>query len=242
MQGREDSWRNRRRSLYTGTVGHRPSAAALIQLSIAALVVVSCLIAPARASEPPTTGLYIHVGPGALLFSPSAKVKTEGVVIPGATINLRNEVTGIVEFGYQRGSFGVSLAVGGPPLATIHGADALAPLGALGRIRYGMSVLAAQYHFGTIGRFRPYVGAGPVLLLVFSSQDVAVRNLKVRNNVGAAVQAGAEFDLDQRWSLFFDVKKAYLRTNGQANLGPVPLAAKIRLDPTAISGGVSYRF
>jgi len=197
---------------------------------------------PARAEEPPTTGLYIHVGPGALLFSPSAKIRATEVTIPGATVNLRNEVTGIVEFGYQRGSIGVSLAVGGPPLTTVRGADTLAPLGALGRIRYGISVLAAQYHFDAIGRLHPYVGAGPSLLLVFSNQDLAVQNLKVRDNVGVAVQAGAEFDLDQRWSLFVDVKKAYLRTSAQASLGPAPLAAKIRLDPMAISGGVSYRF
>ncbi|MGI4811357.1 MAG: OmpW family outer membrane protein [Janthinobacterium lividum] len=58
----------------------------------------------------------------------------------------------------------------------------------------------------------------------------------------SAILSGAEFDLDQRWSLFLDVKKAYLRTSAQAKLGPAPLAAKIRLDPTAISGGISYRF
>ena len=53
--------------------------------------------------EMPTTGLYVHVGPAALLFSPSAKVRTEGITIPGATVNIRNEETDIVELGYQRG-------------------------------------------------------------------------------------------------------------------------------------------
>lgn len=242
MRGREDRRRDRKTSPRTGAAGRRQCAAALLHRLIAVLAIGACLSASARAEAPPTTGLYVHVGPGALLFSPSAKVRTEGVTIPGATVAIRNEVTGMVELGYQLGSFGVSLAVGGPPLATIRGADTLAPLGALGRIRYGMSVLAAQYHFGAIGRFHPYVGAGPVLLLVFSNQDLAVQNLKVRDNVGAALQAGADFDLDQRWSLFLDVKKAYLRTSAQAKLGPVPLAAKIRLDPMAISGGISYHF
>lgn len=39
----------------------------------------------------------------------------------------------------------MSLAVGGPPLTTVRGSDTLAPLGALGRIRYGISVLALRH-------------------------------------------------------------------------------------------------
>ena len=62
-------------------------------------------------------------------------------------------------------------------------------------------MLAAQYHFTQFGRFQPYVGAGQVFLLIFKNEDGAVRNLDVRNHSGFAVELGAQYQLDSRWSL-----------------------------------------
>jgi outer membrane protein len=185
---------------------------------------------------------YLHFGPGALVFDAGATVKSSGVVIPGATVHIDPNVTLITELGYRWSRVGVSLTGGYPPLATVNGAGSLSSLGSLGRIRYGPTVLSLQYHLPNIGRLDPYIGAGPVFLLIFKNEDDAVRHLNVRDSTGAAVQLGAEFRLAPAWSLVIDVKKASLKTTATAVLDGAPISANIRLDPTVITGGFSYRF
>jgi outer membrane protein len=60
--------------------------------------------------------------------------------------------------------------------------------------------------------------------------------------LGVAFQAGADIMIDQHWGVFVDAKKAILRTNATGFLGPLPVRADVRLDPTVLSGGVTYRF
>lgn len=187
-------------------------------------------------------GFYAHVGPGALLFKASAVVREQGAVIPGGTIDIDPNVTLITEIGYRRERIGVSLTGGYPPLATVDGAGLLTPLGALGRIRYGPTVLTVHYTFWELGRLQSYVGAGPVFLLVFKNQDGAIRHLDVHDSVGGALQLGAELGLTDRCSAFLDVKKAILRTAATAQLGGAPIKADIHLDPLVLTLGASFRF
>lgn len=187
-------------------------------------------------------GPYIHAGPGALVFDASAQVASAGAVIPGASVQIPRNTTLVTELGYRWRNFGVSLTGGAPPLATVNGAGALEPLGALGQIRYGPTVLTLHYHFNAQGRLQPYVGGGPVLLLIFRNRDGAVTRLRVDNHWGAAVQAGVEYRLDSRLALYADVKKATLKTNATALLEGAPIKARIRLDPAVISAGLSLRF
>ena len=185
---------------------------------------------------------YLHIGPGALVFDAAATVRSGNVVIPGATVHIDPNVTLITEVGYRWRSFGVSLTGGYPPLATVNGAGSLTSLGSLGRIRYGPTVLSVQYYLPHIGRLEPYFGAGPVFLLIFKNEDDAVRHLEVHNSTGAALQLGAEYKLSPAWSLVIDVKKASLKTTASAVLDGAPISADIRLDPTVIAGGFSFRF
>jgi outer membrane protein len=106
-------------------------------------------------------GFFLDVGPGALVFDASATIRAGGAVLPGATVKIDPNGTLITEFGYRWNNASVSLTGGIPPVATVNGAGSIAGLGELGRIRYGPVVLAAQYHFTQLGRFQPYVGAGP---------------------------------------------------------------------------------
>ncbi len=185
---------------------------------------------------------YLHFGPGALLFDASATVKSSGAVIPGATVHIDPNDTLITELGYRWRNFGLSLTGGYPPLATVNGSGSLTSLGSLGRIRYGPTVLSVQYRLPQIGQLEPYIGAGPVFLLIFKNQDGAVRHLDVHDSTGAALQLGADYRLGPTWSLFIDVKKALLKTTATAVLDSVPISADIRLNPTVIAGGFSYRF
>ncbi|MGI4876568.1 MAG: OmpW/AlkL family protein, partial [Janthinobacterium lividum] len=134
-------------------------------------------------------------------------------------------VTVVTELGYRRGDFGVSLTGGLPPRATVEGAGSLASLGTLGRIRYGPMVLTAHYHYPSRGRFQPYVGAGPVLLLIFKNRDGAVTGLDVKDHWGFCLQLGAELEVTRRWSIFIDSKKAALKADATALLQGTPIQA-----------------
>ncbi len=144
-------------------------------------------------------------------------------------------VTVITEVGYRWRQFGISLTGGYPPLANVTGAGSLASLGSLGQIRYGPVVTTVQYHFSGLGWIKPYVGMGPVFLLIFRNKDGSVQNLRVRQSVGAAVQFGAEFEVSRSWGLFLDAKRALLKTDATALLGQ---ATHQRAYPARSHGGL----
>jgi outer membrane protein len=185
---------------------------------------------------------YLRLGPGALVFDTAATVKSNGVEIPGATVHIDPDVTLITELGYRWQRVDISLTGGYPPTATVDGAGTLSSLGSLGRIRYGPIVLSVQYELPNVGRLHPYIGVGPTFLLIFKNEDDAVRHLDVHNSTGVALQLGAAYQLSPAWSLAIGVKKASLKTTATAVLDGQPIDADIRLDPTVIAGGLSFRF
>lgn len=225
----------------------RPAARSLSCRASGRLSALAGLLAasPAAAGEAASEtedGFYLHIGPGALLFDADARVASGGVAISGATVTIDPNLTAVTEIGYRRGTIGVSLTGGIPPLASVKGAGTLASYGTLGKIRYGPTVLTVHYHFPVSGRLRPYVGGGGVFLLIFDNQDAAVRKLRTDNHWGAAVQAGAEYRVSRRLSLYVDAKKALLRTHATGVLGGAPIEARIKLDPVVVTGGLSIRF
>ncbi|WP_206240067.1 OmpW/AlkL family protein [Novosphingobium terrae] len=191
---------------------------------------------------PNPDGLRIHAGPGVLFFDTKAAIRIEGVLASAASISIDPDPTLIIEIGYRRRHLGVSITGGVPPQATVAGAGILNPLGALGGIRYGPAVLTAQFYPKLSGRLQPYAGVGPVFLFIFKNHDAALDGLNVRNTIGAALQLGADYRLTLRWSLFVDAKRALLRTDATASLAGAPIQAHIRLDPTVLTTGLSYRF
>jgi outer membrane protein len=100
----------------------------------------------------------------------------------------------------------------------------------------------AEAKFVDLGRFQPYLGAGPAFMYVFDDNDGLMNRLKVKEAVGFAFQAGADFMIDQHWGLFVDAKKAILRTHATGFLGVLPVKADVKLDPLVLSGGLTYRF
>ena len=109
--------------------------------------------------------------------------------------------------------------------------------GPLGTFKHLPPTLLAQYHFTDFNGFKPYVGAG-INYTKISSVQLDGPTLD-NHSWGAAFQVGVDIPLDKKWSLNFDVKKIYIKTNvysGGTNLGT------LQLDPVAASVGVGYRF
>jgi outer membrane protein len=189
-------------------------------------------------------GFYLRGGVGGIILDESADFNVGGAPFPNASLSIDPQVTAIVELGYFFSpNFAVSFTGGFPPTIDIIGTGNAAPLGRLGTTTYGPSTLTAHYHFDGFGAFQPYIGGGLSFLVVFDSKDGALTNFKVENSVGLALQAGADYMINENWGLFVDVKKGFLRTDSSGLIGgAVPATAKVKLDPWVISTGITYRF
>lgn len=189
------------------------------------------------------SGWFVHAGPAGLVLNESAKISLGGARVPGASISIDPQLTAAVEFGYFfNPNFAVSFTGGFPPTVDVLGRGTVAGLGKLGTATYGPATLTAHYHFTGFGNIQPYIGAGPTFMYVFNTKDGALSDLKLANAVGFAVQAGVNVMIDRNWGVFFDVKKAYLRSTTTGTLGGIPAKGKVVLDPLVIHTGVTYKF
>ncbi|MBP2227769.1 outer membrane protein [Azospirillum agricola] len=120
-----------------------------------------------------------------------------------------------------------------------------------GKVSLLPPTLTVQYHFLPKERISPYVGAGLNYTLFYNkkaansvnSAGLAVIDTDYENRFGWALQAGVDVAIAGNWSLNFDVKKIFLKTDWKAktNLG-VDVNSKVTIDPWLIGIGVGYRF
>lgn len=110
---------------------------------------------------------------------------------------------------------------------------------ALGTFKHLPPTLLLQYHFTDLGGYKPYVGAG-INYTKISNVNLQDGGVTLDSHSwGGALQAGVDIPLDKNWSLNFDVKKIYIRTDvysGANNTGT------LKLDPLAASIGIGYRY
>ena len=110
----------------------------------------------------------------------------------------------------------------------------------LGSVKLLPPTLTLQYHTNPTGQFRPYVGAGLNYTIFYGEKTGgAATSMKYKNNLGYALQIGADYMLDEKIGVNFDIKKVFLRTRVDVNNA---YKAKAELDPWIIGAGVSYHF
>jgi outer membrane protein len=101
-------------------------------------------------------------------------------------------------------------------------------------------VLVAQYHFMPKARFSPYVGAGLNYMIFYGDKNRNGFRLKIKDGWGTALDAGADYAIQGRWSANVDVKKIFFDTKATDTTNGVK--SKVKLDPWVVSAGVGYRF
>lgn len=102
--------------------------------------------------------------------------------------------------------------------------------------------LTVQYHFTPEKTFSPYVGAGVNYTLPYS-EDAAggtVTDIEADGSFGYAMQAGADYWLNDHWGLNLDVKKVWVDVDAKVNGGTI--TGEVELNPWIVGAGVSYRF
>jgi outer membrane protein len=198
----------------------------------------------AQIVQPPfkQSRLFMRLG---LLIAPyhsSATIATNGQLLSGGTAEASNNVSMTFDLGYEiTKDISVSVTSGIPVKPHVTGEGAAAPLGILGKVRYGPMIVAGQYQFPKIGRIRPYAGGGAAYAIIFKNFDGSVKDLQVNNNWGSVVQGGAEYELNSKYTLFVDFKEVWLAVNAHGVLSDgTPVKARINLNPSLVTVGIKF--
>jgi outer membrane protein len=101
--------------------------------------------------------------------------------------------------------------------------------------------LTLQYHFMPHQAFSPYLGAGLNYTVFYNEKAAAgFTDFDVGNGVGWALQAGADYWINQNWGVNVDVKKIFVNVDASLNNGTIN--GDVDVDPWVVGAGVSYRF
>jgi outer membrane protein len=109
----------------------------------------------------------------------------------------------------------------------------------IGTFKHLPPTLTAQYHFMPGKTINPYVGAGVNYTLLSKVQLLGGGARLEHDSVGLALQAGADFRIDSRWSVNVDVKKLQLRSD--VMIGGAR-ASRVKVDPVLLGVGIGYTF
>lgn len=130
-----------------------------------------------------------------------------------------------------------------------YGANAAPALGTnpnLGSVNLLPPTLTAQWHFNPDQTFDPYVGAGVSYVRAMDNGlnlEGAVPIRISRNSFGPAIQAGFDYNLENRWLINFDVKKIWFNTKVEANAGDGwKKIDSLDVDPWVVSVGFGRKF
>ncbi|MBL8587184.1 MAG: OmpW family protein [Methylobacteriaceae bacterium] len=169
-----------------------------------------------------------------------------GALIAGSNVGVSNSVVPEIDISYF---FTRNIAVEAICCLTPHTIKAkgsIAALGTIGKAVVFPPTVMLQYHFTGLGAFKPYVGVGVNYTHYFrNGTGPNFTGLKINDSWGVAGQIGFDYMLDQHWGINFDVKKVMMQPKAKVTLlpgGPVPLSAKVKIDPWIVGMGVTYRF
>lgn len=115
----------------------------------------------------------------------------------------------------------------------------------LGSVRLLPPTLTAQWHFQPDAVINPYVGAGINYTFFYGVKGSTlpiIYSTHYSDNVGAALQAGADVRMGRNWYFNLDVKKLFLETDVTLGTAVGQVKAKVNLDPWLMGAGFGYRF
>lgn len=111
----------------------------------------------------------------------------------------------------------------------------------LGHVWLLPPTLNLQYHFYA-DDFKPYVGAGLNYTFFYGADEGDVEKMEYDNSFGFSLQAGLDYNLNDKWFLNFDIKKLFLSTDVEVDTGSGVLPVDVDIDPLIIGLGVGMKF
>lgn len=215
----------------------------MLSIKRAAVAALAIAATATAAHAEDSSQWFAHVGAALVHPDASDTLTLGGQLVPGSNVHIEQRWTVEGEVGrYLTRNIAISVAGGYPPTFIVQGAGSVSAFGQLGKMTGGPAAVMVQYHFLRDQKIQPYVGAGPAVLVVFSTRDGTVQNLRAATVAGPAVQAGADIMLNDRWGLFVDVKKAWITTTAKGSAEGFPVRAEVKVNPIVPSFGVAYHF
>lgn len=165
-----------------------------------------------------------------------------GAPVPNADLSIKDATTVSLDASYFLSNKVALNVFGGiPASADLRGEGSLSGL-FLGQTDYGPLIVSLQYHVLTGKKFSPYFGAGAGRVIFLNEEDRTLTNFDIKDTWAPAVQAGFRWKMDNNWSANFDVRYTPFKVDITGNLGPDPVKAKVKIDPTILGIGVAYQF
>ena len=113
----------------------------------------------------------------------------------------------------------------------------------LGSVRLLPPTVTLQYHFYPTKSLKPYVGAGLNYTIFYDVENGDTLGMDYKNNVGFALQGGVDYFVNDKFFLNVDIKKLYLKTDVDVDLGlPATVPAEVNINPLLIGFGVGMKF
>ncbi len=160
----------------------------------------------------------------------------------GLGLSINNKTIPEIDFSYFfTPQIAAELILTYPQKQTIHssvvGAD-------IGSFKHLPPTLTVQYHFTTMGAFKPYLGAGVNYTRIsdVSFIPAVVTSLHPdlsRNSYGLALQVGADYEIAKNTYLNLDVKKVDIRADVKSSGTKV---GEFKVDPLLVGLGIGWRF
>lgn len=113
----------------------------------------------------------------------------------------------------------------------------------LGSVRLLPPTVTLQYHFYPTKSLKPYIGAGVNYTIFYDVENGDTLGMDYKNNVGFALQGGVDYFVNDKFFLNVDIKKLYLKTDVDVDLGlPATVPAEVKINPLLIGFGVGMKF
>jgi outer membrane protein len=213
------------------------------QVILAAALTGAALASSPASAQGQEPKWFARAGVTALGLDDKLKLEFGGAPVPGADLATKTHYTPTIQIGRFVGrNLAVSFTGGIPPHIDIQGKGALAPFGKLAETTYGPATLTLQFRPLRDGVFQPYVGAGAAYMYVFSTKDAAFRDVEIDNDLAPAFEAGTDIMINERYGIFLEAKRAFLRSETRGTFGGAPVVGDVKLGPWAASAGAVFRF
>jgi outer membrane protein len=119
----------------------------------------------------------------------------------------------------------------------------------LGEVSHLPPTLSALYYFDTNSAFKPYVGVGINYTVFFDEEFAAapkslgLSNLELDGSFGLSAQIGADYHLDDKWSLNASIRYIDIDADATFDVGGNNIGkAEINVDPMVYSLMLGYKF
>lgn len=185
----------------------------------------------------------------AITVQPQEKVGPVLPTFPTSGGRITNAYAPEIDFTYMlTNNLGIEL-IAATTKHCIEGGGSLAAVGRLACTWVLPPTLTLQYHFAPQGKIHPYVGAGVNWTMFYkekaSSQlntAIGATNVNLSNSWGYAVQAGVDFDLNDKMFINLDVKYVDMDSTARLTTGAAVNSVRANIDPLIVGVGVGWRF